>query len=295
MMLKGFVTRVLNPQKGMDYAESEAIWNVLVGVCADLHIDLRHADHASSLGVMTDEMLNAIRNADIVFADANSKNQNVWYEIGYADCVNQQKVICIFRADHPLPFNRQNLRGVVYESLPESAEKLAADLKDAIITVLKRVVFPSFLPRGAVESEKEASDQFVGRLPEKLHELGCQWLVSVALDAEAHTNARRAAIRALFDLGGASPARLLELTRQTVPPLVRAAAYERLSSSDVDVPGEVWHPRDLRDPVLTDAFSKAVSHYYVLGKVSDRVLLACVTEDALSAVINQALRRPPLN
>jgi hypothetical protein len=294
-MLKGFVTRVLNPQKGADYHESEAIWAVLVRVCADLHIDVRPADHASSLGVMTDEMLSAIKNADIVFADANSRNQNVWYEIGYADCVDQHKVICIFRADHPLPFNRQNVRGVVYDSLPGAAEELAANLKDAIITVLKRTVFPSFLPRGEVESEKEASDQFVGRLPEKLQELGCQWLVSMALDAQAHDKARRAAIRALFDLGGANPARLLELTRQPLPPLVRAAVYERLSSSDLDVPPEVWQPRDLRDPVLTDAFSKAVSHYYVLGKLNDRVLLACVTEDALSAVINQALRKTPLN
>jgi hypothetical protein len=166
-------------------------------------------------------------------------------------------------------------------------------LKDAIITVLKRVVFPSFLPRGAVESEKEASDQFVGRLPEKLHDLGCQWLVGLALDAEAHTNARRAAIRALFDLGGANPSRLLDLTRQAVSPLVRAAVYERLSSSDFDVPAEVWQqPRDLREAVLADAFSKAVSHYYFRGKLNDGVLLACVTEDALSAVINQALRKP---
>lgn len=295
-MLSAFLIRVLNPQKKPDFDVSEAIAEVLGGVCADLHIDLRQADHKSGVGVITQKMRRDIRDADIVFADANSPNENVWYEIGYADCVNLEKVICIFKSDRTLPFDRRDIRSVEYLSLTDA--KFRTELRDAIITVLKKVVFPTLIPYGEIENEKDAADEFVRKLPQQICDLGRQWLLNVVRDASAHhSTARRAAVRALDDLGGLTRDVCVELTRNTIHPSVRAAVYDQLSTSDMDVSPEVWdQPRDLRDQALIDSFAKAITHYWCAGKLDDGTLRRWVRpglEESLSAVIGNALGKSP--
>ena len=294
-MLTAFLIRVLNPQKNPDFEVSETIADVLRRACDELHIELRQADHQSRVGVITETMRKDIRDSDVVFADANSANENVWYEIGYADCVNLEKVICVFHEDRSLPFDRRDVRSVDYKSLDD--RKFHDDLRNAIVAVLKKVVFPSLIPSGGVDSEKDAADDFVRKLPPQLCDLGVQWLLSVVRGSETHhLTARRAAVRALDDLGGLTPDTCVELTRNTMHHSVRAAVYDQLSTSEIDVPSDVWvfHMRELREQVLIDAFAKAVSHYWLAGKLDDATLRRWVKpglEEPLSQVITQALRK----
>ena len=100
-MLSAFYIRVLGVKKE-GYDESQKLAPVLKEVCNDLGIELKDASESSAIADITKELKEAIESADIVFADANSSNQNVWYEIGFADNVKVSKVVCLNRSERIL-------------------------------------------------------------------------------------------------------------------------------------------------------------------------------------------------
>src|SRR6266480_3537181 len=93
-MLEAFYIRVMNESKN-GYAESEALRSILADICVQYDIILKDAGDYRSVGIISDQIANALDKADVIFADGNSSNENVWYEIGYSDRIHVAKVICL--------------------------------------------------------------------------------------------------------------------------------------------------------------------------------------------------------
>jgi hypothetical protein len=271
-MLTAFLIRVLNDQKeGFD--EGERLTDILREVCGDFDIEVRHAGDYQIVGRISEQVLNAIVEADFVFADANSSNENVWYEIGYADKVLTEKVICLSHVGRVLPFDRHDIRSIRYGASADGYALLAGDLRKMV-----RELVCSLVLRRPIENDKMGiretaiALEIVRRLQSpKLRTIGRDWLKLFARDSRNNSIPRRTAICTLAMLDELSDDLAVELTRPVVDEQVRSVVYEQLYQLRKPVDEAVWDCRseDLRNQNLRDAFARAAARYWLDGRLRD--------------------------
>lgn len=112
-----FFIRVLNPGKDGFNESQQLSEGVLKYVCKEFDMDLLDASDFNSTGRISEQVLLGIKEADVVFADANTENENIWYEIGYTHCVNPKKLIYLFQKGKVLPFDIADFRGLPYAAM----------------------------------------------------------------------------------------------------------------------------------------------------------------------------------
>src|SRR5258708_1952949 len=114
-MLTTFFIRVLNEHKD-GFLDSEELRPHLEAVAREFDAILKDASDYHALGKISEQVVEAIETSDVIFADANSRNENVWYEIGYADRTNARKVVCLYKRGRVLPFDRVDMRSIQYDA-----------------------------------------------------------------------------------------------------------------------------------------------------------------------------------
>jgi hypothetical protein len=94
----------------------DAVHEVIQRACAGSAIaglqSLR-ADEITKSGRITEQIQQAIRDADIIIADISGPNSNVMYELGFADAL-QKSVILLNREGSEAPFDIAHLRYIGY-------------------------------------------------------------------------------------------------------------------------------------------------------------------------------------
>ena len=281
-MLRAFLIRVLNEHKD-GFHESERLTEVLRIACSEFQIELRHAGDYHGIGRISEQVLSAIIDADLVFADANSNNENVWYEIGFADRVQREKVICLSLTDRVLPFDRHDIRSIPYRASAEGYDLLTRSLRQTLRELICNLILRQLVEAENVRFHEEENAISVARRLEspRLKEIGRDWLRTVALDSRKNPFPRRTAIRALAIIGELSDELAIELTRPVVDENVRASIYEQLFQLRKPVAPAVWEYRadDLRDVMVLDAFAKASARYWLDGQLPDEWLRGRVAAD----------------
>jgi hypothetical protein len=117
----------------------EADW-VLEGLIKpslrDLNFDVRRADAFSKVGMITTNLILAIRRASLIVADMTNQNANVFYELGIAHAY-EKPVIPIMRTGQPIPFDTAPL-GTIYYSRNDVHQwsRAMADIRTAAQEVL---------------------------------------------------------------------------------------------------------------------------------------------------------------
>ena len=76
----------------------------------------------SSDSIIT-EILESIENSDLVVAEVTLENGNVYYEIGYADALKKNIILCTQKIDNT-PFDLRSRNHIVYSSIVNLREQL---------------------------------------------------------------------------------------------------------------------------------------------------------------------------
>lgn len=116
-----------------------AVYNTVIRpVVGSLNLTIRRGDEFASVrGVVMKEVWAAINGCRLVIADISEVNANVFYELGIAHTVGKPAIL-LTQAQSPeeVPFDVRHLRYISYQNTIEGGEKLAQDLKQAILWIL---------------------------------------------------------------------------------------------------------------------------------------------------------------
>jgi len=126
---------------------AEAIKEMVIRpVCEELGLELKRADDWSSSTAIIDDIVKAIREADVVIADISESNPNVFYELGYAHAIKPRRTILI-TSEPPenSPFDVRHYRIFKYSVKEPEREHFRKKLKEAIENALKASVYSANL------------------------------------------------------------------------------------------------------------------------------------------------------
>jgi hypothetical protein len=100
----------------------------------EFDIFVERADDISRPGKITEQIIDAIRRADVIVADITGNNPNVMWELGFAQALGKRPVI-LNQALEATPFDLHDWRQVSYSLTPvESDERNTADLIRGALT-----------------------------------------------------------------------------------------------------------------------------------------------------------------
>lgn len=222
-----FFIRVLNDQK-TGYAESEELEQILRHVCEQNKLRLDSARDFSTTGRITEQVLKAIHDADVVFADINTTNENIWYELGFAHSVGLNKVICLVNSIRPIPFDISDYRAIQYKhgltaqrELEKKVSKMLSKIlgESAILRLIKQDHWASSIP------------EYLSRFPEYSNQY-IQILKSLAKDISQAQEIRNRAILTLLNTGAIDADLLEKLSHPLVSVYIRRALFQALINTD---------------------------------------------------------------
>lgn len=112
-----------------------AIRDSVSAASKDLNVNLvcRRADEIDSPGRITDQMIEHIREADLIIVDLTASNPNVMYELGYAHALGKPTII-LNQNVHQAPFDVKDFRQILYDR-----NRLVKDCRPRIITAISDV------------------------------------------------------------------------------------------------------------------------------------------------------------
>ena len=112
---RGFWLTPFSPESagGEDRELFEAVRAAIREAAEVIGLDLERADDIFLSGVVIDQVVDRIRQADVVIATCTGRNPNVFYELGIADNVGH-KTILIAATSDDLPFDVQHYRAQLY-------------------------------------------------------------------------------------------------------------------------------------------------------------------------------------
>jgi hypothetical protein len=110
-------------------------------LCTELGLHCERVDEQQFEGSIVERIYNQIAKADIVISDMTGRNENVFYETGYAHALGQ-RVILLTQQAEDIPFDLKHLIHTVYDS---SITKLKKELNRRLQWYLEN-------PRGSVEN-----------------------------------------------------------------------------------------------------------------------------------------------
>jgi uncharacterized protein (TIGR02996 family) len=100
----------------------------------NIELQVFRADDISDPGRISMQVLDAIRESDMVIADLTGSNPNVMYELGYAHAL-EKTVVLLNQAVHESPFDVKDFRQIVYDR-----SRLLRDCQVRLVTAIKTVV-----------------------------------------------------------------------------------------------------------------------------------------------------------
>jgi hypothetical protein len=95
-----------------------------------------HAGEIFGARLIIEDIWDRLERARVVVAELTGRNANVFYEVGYAHCLDKRKVILITQSMDDVPFDLRGFRCVEYGLGPRGLNKLRTKLKGMIEAVL---------------------------------------------------------------------------------------------------------------------------------------------------------------
>jgi hypothetical protein len=134
---KCFVISPIGDPAGSVRAEADWVLKGLIRSALEPEFTVARADAYPKNDVITNQVILAIKNADLVVADLTGHNPNVFYELAVAHAF-ERPVVPMIRAGESIPFDN-HLMGTIFYSRErfELFEQAKADLKQAAAEAVK--------------------------------------------------------------------------------------------------------------------------------------------------------------
>lgn len=114
-MRQCFVISPIGPEDSDIRKNADDVFDYIIKpAMEECNIKAFRSDHLDKPGRISEQMLQAIHNADLCIADLTNYNPNVFYELAVAQSANRP-VIILIRKDQLLPFDVSDLRCVYYD------------------------------------------------------------------------------------------------------------------------------------------------------------------------------------
>jgi hypothetical protein len=113
-MKKCFVISPIGDPTGPIRAESDWLLNGVIRPALEPEFEVERADIYPKNDVITNQVILAIKNADLIVADLTGHNPNVFYELAVAHAF-EKPVVPMIRADQTIPFDN-HLMGTIHYS-----------------------------------------------------------------------------------------------------------------------------------------------------------------------------------
>lgn len=122
----------------MDFSERfEYIYSeVIKPVCDTLEIECFRADEYNYPGSIIKDILDSIRDFDIIIADITPDNANVYFEIGYAYALGKNPVLLMDKEREKLPFDVSGFRVIMYNNTIKGAQYVKELLTKFLTTLI---------------------------------------------------------------------------------------------------------------------------------------------------------------
>lgn len=117
-----------------------------------VELKVHRADDISSPGRISIQVLEAIRESDMIVADLTGSNPNVMYELGYAHALNKT-VVLLNQAIHQSPFDVKDFRQITYDRT-----KLLRDCRPRLVTAINSVIENGHENKSINETEAQSSE-----------------------------------------------------------------------------------------------------------------------------------------
>lgn len=172
---KCFVISPIGDPAGAIRAEADWLLKGVIKPALEPDFEVKRADEFSKTDVITNQVILAIKNADLIVADLSGHNPNVFYELALAHAY-ERPVVPMIRSDQTIPFDNHAMATIFYSrDRIENWEQAKADLKSAA----KDAVLPDHkvtnpvtiaLGFGQVRAGPEDRDSLLTRLMETVEE-----------------------------------------------------------------------------------------------------------------------------
>jgi hypothetical protein len=115
----------------------EEIYEDIVKPTAEsLGLGCQHAGEIFGARLIMDDIWDRLERARVVVAELTGRNPNVFYEVGYAHCLDKGRVILVTQSIDDVPFDLRGFRCVEYGLGPRGLDKLRGSLKGMMEAVL---------------------------------------------------------------------------------------------------------------------------------------------------------------
>ena len=114
-------------------AEFDSVYSTIRAACGKFPgVTFDRADDWSQTGRITDQIIAALKAADLVIADITGPNPNVMYELGYAHAL--EKTVIVLNEDRDSPFDVRDYRQILYagSDLPSAEDQLTRFVQTAL-------------------------------------------------------------------------------------------------------------------------------------------------------------------
>lgn len=114
----------------MDFSERfESIYTeVIKPVCDELDIECFRSDEYNYPGPIIKDILDSIRDSDLIIADITPDNGNVYFEVGYAFALGKNPVLLMDKERKDLPFDISGFRVIMYYNTIEGSQYVKKQL-----------------------------------------------------------------------------------------------------------------------------------------------------------------------
>lgn len=160
-----------------DWVLKEIIQRVLA--TDPFNYDVKRADQFTEPGLITDQVITAVIDADLAVADLTGHNANAFYELAVRH-MEQKPVIHLAEEGEALPFDIKDYRAIVYrldhpDNLQSARDQLAEQVK-AIEDPAYKASNPITKARGHQQLVRspDSRDQALARLSERVDRLEVQ-------------------------------------------------------------------------------------------------------------------------
>ena len=122
---------------------NELYAEVIGPVCAEHGIEAYRASDIYRPGVVIQDIIQGLAEAQVVIAEITPANPNVFYEVGYAHALHKPTILLANRSEiSELPFDLRGFRVVFYDDTISGKSSIESDLRQHLraITAIKEVM-----------------------------------------------------------------------------------------------------------------------------------------------------------
>ena len=111
-----------------------------------IDFDVRRADHIPDPGSITEQVINAVVDSDLVIADLSERNPNAYYELGIRHAA-RKPTIHVIAVGHEIPFDNKDNRAISFDPLSITSLR---KIRPLLLEQIRSCMAPGYKPSNPV-------------------------------------------------------------------------------------------------------------------------------------------------